>query len=248
MNKENPLNPEIIYQDSHIVVLNKPVGLTVNRSETTRGQVTLQDWIERQFPIFNLKFSIDKNNDFYKRSGIVHRLDKDTSGIIIIAKTLPAFDSLQKQFKDRVVEKIYLALVWGVVSASGEVNAPITRNPYNRKRFGVFIGGKEANTSYNVLGNGIVENEKVTLLEVRPKTGRTHQIRVHLAYIDHPVIGDPLYSGRKQGRKGLRMFGRLMLHASKISFMHPSKGNRVEFEAKTASVFEKFMNKGEDGL
>ncbi len=250
MNKENPLNPEIIFQDSHIIVLNKPVGLTVNRSETTRGQVTLQDWIERELRIMNYQpadathqalqageLRIQEVDDFIKRSGIVHRLDKDTSGIIIVSKTPLAFSNLQQQFKDRIVEKIYLALVWGEILASGEVNAPITRNPYNRKRFGVFIGGKEANTSYRVLKSGEVENEKVTLLEVKPKTGRTHQIRVHLNYIGHPVIGDPLYSGRKLGKKGLRIFKRLMLHAWKISFLHPGTKRQVAFEANVPEEF-----------
>ncbi len=217
--------PKIVFENGELVVLDKPYGLTVNRSDTTKGQYTLQDWLETKF-----KF-VDDDSDFYKRSGVVHRLDKDTSGLIVVAKTPEAFLNLQKQFKDRVVEKTYLALVWGKLTTSGEVNAPITRNPYNRMRFGVFIGGKEARTSYKVIRNIEIEKEEATLLEVKPTTGRTHQIRVHLNYIGHPVVGDPLYSGRKLAKKGLKAFGRLMLHAYKLSFINPKSNQQLEVKS-----------------
>lgn len=223
--------PKVIFENSALVVLDKPYGLTVNRSDTTKGQYTLQDWIEKKIKIVN------DDTDFSKRSGVVHRLDKDTSGLIIIAKTPQVFEHLQKQFKDRVVKKTYLALVWGRLIESGEINAPVTRNPYNRMRFGVFIGGKEAYTSYTVIKNGEVEGEAVSLLEVKPATGRTHQIRVHLSYIGHPIVGDPLYSGRKLGKKGLKFFGRLMLHAYKISFINPEDNQRLEVKSDVPKPF-----------
>lgn len=214
--------PKVVFENSAFMVLDKPYGLTVNRSDSTKGQITLQDWIEKKY-----KFTQD-DSDFYKRNGIVHRLDKDTSGLIIVAKTPQAFQNLQLQFKERVVEKTYLALVWGKLTQNGEINAPITRNPYNRMRFGVFVGGKEAHTTYKVLENRIVKNEQLTLLEVFPQTGRTHQIRVHLNYINHPIVGDSLYSGRKLSIRGLEIFGRLMLHAQKTAFINPLDNKRIE--------------------
>lgn len=231
--------PRIVYENSGFVVLDKPYGLTVNRSESTKNQNTLQDWIENKFQNPNSKIQIERDSDFSKRSGVVHRLDKDTSGLIIVAKNTTSFANLQKQFKDRVVEKTYLALVWGRLTQSGEVKAPITRNPYNRKRFGVFIGGKEAYTSYKIIKNGIVEQKEITLLEVKPTTGRTHQIRVHLNYINHPIVGDVLYSGRKQGIEGQRLFNRLMLHAYKITFINPVDGEKLELISDTPDEFRK---------
>ncbi|MCL5970134.1 MAG: RluA family pseudouridine synthase [Patescibacteria group bacterium] len=229
---------EIAFENDSFLVVNKPYGLTVNRSETTINQETLQDWTENKFKIphfakaargkQNSKFKIDVDSEFINRSGIVHRLDKDTSGLVIIAKNPQSFLQLQAQFKERVVKKTYLALVWGELKSEGEVQAPITRNPFNRKKFGVFIGGKEALTSYKPVKTVIYENEAFTLIEVNPLTGRTHQIRVHMAYINHPIAGDILYSGRKLYRKGFKIFNRLMLHAFKLKFINVKNNLPIE--------------------
>lgn len=231
------LEPKIIFQNSEYVVVDKPVGLTVNKSDTTKGQYTLQDWVNQQINRSTDQENKEGETDFYKRAGIVHRLDKDTSGVIIIAKTPQAFENLQLQFKNREVQKTYLAVVWGSLKDEGEVNAPITRNPYNRFRFGVFVGGKEARTGYKAVKE--IKSGLMTLVEVYPHTGRTHQIRVHLTYIGHPIVGDPLYSGGKKGKSGQEMFGRLLLHAYKITFADPGSGKKVEYKANIPEEFKR---------
>ena len=208
---------KIIYENNNYLVIEKEAGITVNRSDTTIGEVTLQDLIEASGKV-NTE---GENSDFQQRSGIVHRLDKETSGIIVIAKNSLSFNVLQKQFKERKVEKSYLALVHGeLVPSSGEIIAPVGRLPWNRKRFGVLAGGREAKTSYEVISNFQfpISNEKLSLVRLRPKTGRTHQIRVHLKYINHPIFGDSLYSGRKTSREDRKILQRFFLHAEKISF------------------------------
>lgn len=223
------MNLEIIFEDNDLLVINKPSGLTVNRSETTKGD-TLQDWLEEKY-----KFDVE-------RSGIVHRLDKETSGILIIAKNTPAFENLQTQFKERVVKKTYIALVHGKISSDGEVRVPVGRLPWNRKRFGVLAGGREAVTKFKVIPHGqnskLINNEQMTLLELYPETGRTHQIRVHMKYLNHPVFADELYAGRKTARNDRKILPRLFLHAAKISFIHPKTGKRVEFTSELPKVLK----------
>jgi len=162
------------------------------------------------------------------RAGIVHRIDKETSGILLIAKTPEAFRELQRQFKEREVKKTYLALVHGkLVPEEGEINAPVGRLPWNTERFGVVPGGKEAVTRYKV-----VKCEDISLVELYPETGRTHQIRVHLKYINHPIIGDYLYAGRKTSRDDRAGDApRVMLHAWKISFIHPDTHKTLAIES-----------------
>jgi len=214
--------PKILYQDESIAVLNKPAGLVVNRAETTKKQ-TLQDWVEK-----NLKSQI--SNLKYFRSGIIHRLDKDTSGIILIAKTREAFENLQRQFKERRIEKHYIALVHGEVKpAEGIIRVPISRSPFDRKKFGIFLGGKEAETRYKVLSIKYKGGSFYSLLELEPRTGRTHQIRVHLKYLGHPIVGDKFYAGRKTFRADCLWCPRQFLHASAISFFHPKTTERLEF-------------------
>ncbi len=208
----------IVYEDENILIINKPAGLTVNRSETTKGD-TLQDYLEQ-----NYKIPVE-------RSGIVHRIDKETSGLLIIAKNDEAFTNLQKQFKDRIVKKKYISLVHGRLNSDGEVSVPVGRLPWNRKRFGVLAGGREAFTKYHIIKAIDINGEAMTLLELYPETGRTHQIRVHLKYLNHPIFGDELYAGRKTARNDRKILPRLFLHASKISFIHPKSGERVEFES-----------------
>jgi len=231
---------EIIYEDNDIIVLNKPPGVIVNRSKTAK-EGTVQDFLEEQFggEGFWNGFDGTKNSEFCRRTGVVHRLDKDTSGVLVAAKTEESFEELLRQFKGREVQKEYIALVIGEVKEPLiEVNAPIGRRPDNRFKFVVLDKGREAYTRIErvkVLGN--FEEGPVTCVRVFPKTGRTHQIRVHLAALGNPVVGDRLYSSKTSFGKWEKVFGRLMLHAYKISFKHPSSNKVVSFEAEIPEEF-----------
>lgn len=224
------MEPKIIFEDEFILVIDKPAGWIVNDASTTNGQPTLQSWIAKNF-----KFQIA--NDKLFRSGIVHRLDKETSGLLLVAKTKEVFENLQAQFKNREVKKTYTALVHGKVapldsSASngvGIIKAPVGRLPWRRDRFGVLPGGREATTRYKVIRYYDIKNENFTLLELYPQTGRTHQIRIHLKYLGHPIVSDEFYAGRKTARNDRKWCPRLFLHAGKIAFKHPINGERLEF-------------------
>ena len=238
---------KIIYEDQDILVVDKPSGMTVNRSDTTKEEETVQDWIEKKFSIFNFQFSIDKESDFSKRGGIVHRLDKETSGILLIAKNPKSFLNLQQQFKQRKVNKVYIALVHGFVKPEdGEINIPVGRLTWNRKRFGVVAGGREAVTKYKVLSIKYLvsdgKKEPLSLLKLYPKTGRTHQIRVHLKYFGHPVFSDPLYGGRKTARKDRKVFPRLFLHACEISFQHPKTNKIISLKSLLPQELVNFLS------
>jgi len=219
---------KIIYEDDSLLILDKPTGVTVNNSDTTENQETVQDFVAKSYSNFTNPL-LNDDSDFYKRAGIVHRIDKETSGILVVAKTKSAFENLQAQFKERKVDKTYIALVHGHVGLSeGEIAVPVGRLPWNRKKFGVLAGGKEAITKYRILEN---YKKPFTLLELNPKTGRTHQIRVHLKYFNHPIFGDFLYAGRKTSRDDRKFLNRFFLHAAKIIFYHPTTGDRVTFES-----------------
>lgn len=246
--------PKIIYDDSILMVIDKPSGWIVNRAETTRGQLVVQDWLESKFD-----YQIAKDNT--KRSGVVHRIDKETSGILLIAKTSETFYELQDQFKKRMIRKKYTALAHGIIEGEGDIVVPVGRLPWSRKKFGILPGGRDSATHYNSVsyyqlahrnnnsgwkGNA---NEKYTLLELFPKTGRTHQIRIHLKYLGHPVVSDELYAGRKTARKDRTWCPRLFLHASEISFKHPESGEMISFKNKlpeelksVLASLEKFTN------
>ncbi len=234
------MEPSVLYQDESMVVLNKPAGITVNKSDTTKGQVTVQDWIEKTIHISKAVDLDDSNADFYNRAGIVHRLDKETSGILLVAKTPGAFLHLQAQFKERKVKKTYVALVHGqVLQEEGEIRIPVGRLPWNRKRFGIIAGGRYSITKYKIVS--YYPASGVTLLELSPETGRTHQIRVHLKYVGHPVFSDDLYGGRKTARSDRKMLPRLFLHAAKISFLHPTNGTTVQFESLLPEELKNFL-------
>lgn len=252
------MEPKIIFEDKDLLVLDKPAGMIVNRADTTKEVQTLQDWVENYLKIPNSKsqipnkLQIQNNNyeeqsklNFINRAGIVHRLDKETSGIILIAKTLEAFINLQSQFKERKVQKTYLALTHGKIEpAEGEINVSVGRLPWNRKRFGVLAGGRESTTLYRVITNYklLITNENLTLVELSPKTGRTHQIRVHLQYIKHPIFSDPLYAGRKTSRNDRKLLPRVFLHASKISFIHPKTNEIINFESPLPEDLKTFIS------
>lgn len=209
----------IVFEDQDLLIINKPPFIVVNRAETQKDK-TLQDQIKGY-----LKFEGDGIGG---RAGIVHRLDKETSGLLVVAKTLSAFEKLQQNFKKREVEKKYLALVHGQVKVEeGVVEAPIGRNPKNRMKFAVVASGKAALTQFKV--KKVYKN--YTMLEIYPKTGRTHQVRVHLAALGHPVVSDDLYAGRKRGRQDKKWCPRLFLHAAELKFKHPRTGKALVFKA-----------------
>lgn len=226
---------KVIFEDDDIVVLDKPSGLVINAAETQKDNVTLQDLIA----ISDLLEEDDEEySEFKDRSGIVHRLDKDTSGIIIVAKNRECFENLQAQFKSRNVHKVYTTLVYGEIDGlkegeTLEIDAPIARNPKNRQRFAVVESGKPAVTKIKLIKN--IKSKKdgeFSLLECYPLTGRTHQIRVHLTALGNSVVGDFLYSGRTRGKRDRHIFPRQFLHASKIEFVHPKNGKLINLESK----------------
>ena len=230
---------KIIFEDDDFIILDKPSGVTVNKAETTKNQFTVQDFLEEKFKDNQAWLTADKDSDFYMRAGFVHRIDKETSGILLVAKNPKAFENLQAQFKDRRVEKTYVALSHGVIDTpEGEIAAPVGRLPWNRKRFGVLADGKEASTFYKVIRKF---TKPFTLLELNPKTGRTHQIRVHLKYINHPIFGDELYAGRKTARDDRKLLERVFLHAKTISFYHPVNGEKVQFESPLPQDLETLL-------
>jgi 23S rRNA pseudouridine1911/1915/1917 synthase len=247
MNLEIP----IIFEDNDYAVINKPAGVTVNRAETTKNEQTIQDWAEKKFSI-TYKVARSKygdqdwnpEEDFYSRGGIVHRLDKETSGILLIAKTPSAFVNLQKQFRERLVKKTYTALAHGIISPKkGEIDVPVGRLPWNRNRFGVLPGGRESKTEYAVISYYQIsdEREQLSFVELYPQSGRTHQIRVHLKYLNHPIFSDFLYAGRKTARKDRNYLSRVFLHAAIISFQKPSTGELVSYEAPLADELAAFL-------
>jgi 23S rRNA pseudouridine1911/1915/1917 synthase len=207
-----PLN--IVYEDDYVMVIDKPAGLTVHPAPGHRSGTLVNAILAHCPDLMAIKGSI--------RPGIVHRLDKDTSGLMMVAKNDAAQASLSAQIKRRAIKKGYLALVSGHLSpAKGTIEAPIGRHPRDRKRMAVIPTGREARTFYQVkeyLGD-------YTLLEVRTETGRTHQIRVHLSSIGHPVFGDAVYGKRSN------LLGRQFLHAHRLSFRLPPGEDFVEFES-----------------
>jgi len=221
--------PKIIFQDDHILVLDKPSGWITNDASTTTTQPVIQTWLRE-----NLKYPLVGDRE--RRDGIVHRLDKETSGLLIVAKTVNAFENLQSQFKERKVKKTYIALAHGEIEPKeGEIAASVGRLPWRRERFGVLPGGREAVTRYKVISyHSLVTDHQslFTLVELYPQTGRTHQIRIHLKFIGHPIVGDYFYAGRKTAREDRLWCPRLFLHASKITFFHPETSKEVKFESK----------------
>lgn len=212
--------PRIIYEDNYIFVLDKPTGWITDSANTTKSQPVIQKWITDNF-----KFVI---NNLEFRNGIVHRLDKETSGLLLIAKTKKAFESLQKQFKVRVVHKTYIALTHGKVKpARGTINEPVGRLPWRRDRFGVLLEGRGAITHYRTISNFQFSNQEFSLLELKPETGRTHQIRIHLKHLGYPIVADQFYAGRKTARHDRKWCPRLFLHAAEISFIHPKTNKKM---------------------
>lgn len=233
----NNFNPEIVFEDKHFLILNKPSGWITNDAQTTTTQPVVQTWVRE-----NIKSDLNGLPEY--RDGIVHRLDKETSGILIVAKTKEAFEHLQAQFKTRQVSKTYQALVHGkILLNEGMIDQPVGRLPWRRDRFGVLPGGREAITIYKRIGVYKDNKDEYTLLELNPKTGRTHQIRIHLKYLGHPIVGDDFYAGRKTSRNDRLWCPRLFLHARSIKFIHPVSQKEVVFEAELPSDLRETLDK-----
>ena len=227
---------DILFEDGDMLVVNKPAGLAVHEDGRTEGR-TLTDWVRVTYPHMvgvGEEMTL-QNGSVIDRPGIVHRLDRDTSGVLLLAKNQPTFLFLKEQFKNREIKKLYHAFVWGSMKEPhGTIDKPIGRS---RKDFrlwsaGSSAGGKlrEAVTRWTLL----MSKNGFSYLALEPRTGRTHQIRVHLKAIGHPVVGDTRYASEKGTALG---FERLALHAHMISFIHPN-GDRMEVEAPLPQDFK----------
>jgi len=222
-----------IFEDNDILIVNKPSGLVVNRSNTTTNE-TLQDYLDSEYPLRE-KYP---NDEFVERSGIVHRIDKDTSGLLIVAKTPESFIFIQKQFKERSIKKMYTAVVWGTIKDDiVEVQAPIIRHPRIRIKQAISPKGRESFTRVEKRKEKLFEQYPFTLIDVFPKTGRTHQIRVHLCSLNTPIACDPIYCTKHQYEISSKYFKRLMLHAVKIEFLHPKSEKEITFECLPPKEF-----------
>lgn len=228
---------QVVHEDDEVIVVNKPAGMVVHPAAGIASG-TLANALAFHFQ------KLSKTGGAI-RAGIVHRLDKDTSGLMVVAKTESAHEKLADQFRAREVFKSYVALVHGQVERDrGEIDQPIARDPRNRTRMAVVRSGRIALSIYRVRERF----GRFTLLDVELKTGRTHQIRVHLGWLNHPVVGDETYGGGRdntvpdpQLRSRIGKLGRQFLHAEKLGFSHPGSGERVNFTAPLPAELEKLL-------
>ena len=231
---------EIIHEDDDLVVVNKPAGLIVHPAAgVPRG--TLANALA-----FHFQHLPQSNAGVQPRPGIVHRLDRDTSGLIMVAKTEAAHENLTEQFRTREVFKSYVALVHGrVADESGTIDQPIARDPRNRTRMAVVRTGRSSLSLYRVRNR----YERFTLLDVEIKTGRTHQIRVHLQWLKHPVVADPVYGDGRDNtvsdprlRARITALGRQFLHAEQLGFRHPRTHESLRFKAPLPRELSEFLD------
>ena len=216
---------EVLYEDADILVVNKPAGLTVHPG-AGQPDGTLQNGLLHYRPELRQ----------LPRAGIVHRLDKDTSGVMVVAASPEAQTQLVRELQERNIQREYIALVWGVPVAGATVEQPLARHPRDRLRFAVRPGGREAVTHYRVAE----KFDKHACLRVRLETGRTHQIRVHMQHAGYPLIGDPLYGRR--GDPYRHSLGRQALHAIELRLSHPRSGEEMQFLAPLAEDLEEILN------
>lgn len=232
-NKNLDLEPEnipldIVYQDDDLAVINKPQGLTVHAGSGTNGSTLVNALLYHLDNLSGINGVV--------RPGIVHRIDKNTSGLLVVAKNDNAHLSLAKQLEDKTCRRIYIALLEGVVKDDkGRISTFIGRSTKDRTKMAVVDFGREAITDYEV----IKRYQSYTLCKFSLKTGRTHQIRVHAKHIGHPIVGDIEYGYKNQKFK---LNGQL-LHAAKLQFIHPTTGEKVEFESKLPDYFENILKK-----
>ncbi len=231
--KEIELKPqevefEILYEDNDIAVINKPAGLVVHPAPGHYENTLVHGLLLRLKNLSGIGGKL--------RPGIVHRLDKDTSGIMLIAKNDFSHNTLVTAFKNKEIEKEYIAICYGIFKMKkGKIETFLGRHPVNRKKIAVLKEGKLAITLYEVIEE---YNKKTSLVLAKPVTGRTHQIRVHLSYLGHPIIGDPVYGGLKHGIPKPK---RLMLHSYRISFVHPRTKKEMRFEAPIPEDFQEYI-------
>lgn len=224
---------DVIYEDADLAAINKPAGMVVHPAAGNRSGTVVNAALARWPEMRRITGE--------ERAGVVHRLDKDTSGVLVLAKTPAALKSLQQQFKQRTVYKRYIALVEGVPeSSSGLIEAAIGRDTRQRRLMAVVRDGRPAVTRYDV----IEHLGDYALLSVEPHTGRTHQIRVHLAWLGHPVVGDTVYGRRKQRIRMKRLF----LHAAELQVDSPSTGARLTLSAPLPGALEDTLAKLRRGL
>lgn len=230
-----PVPLEVVHADDDILVIAKPAGLVVHPAP---GHVadTLVNGLLHAYPELA----------DVERAGIVHRLDRDTSGLLVVARSARIRDLLVKQFKRRAIDRCYLAVVRGELTSGGRIEAPIARHPRHRTRFAVVEGGKPAVTHYRVRERF----RGATLIEARLETGRTHQVRIHMAHTGHPVLGDPLYGGKgwmppgldEAGRALIQGFRRQALHAGRLGLVHPGSGEECRWEMAPPEDMQRVMD------
>ena len=219
-----PIEFDVLYEDEHLFVINKPAGLVVHPAAGHQTGTLVNGLLFREPRLEQLP-----------RAGIVHRLDKDTSGVMVVARSLQAHGALVEALQLREVKREYLAIARGVITAGRTVDEPVGRHPVDRKRMSIQQSGKHAVTHFTVAER----YRHHTLIDVQLETGRTHQIRVHMAHIRYPLLGDPVYGGRfslpagvsAELEQALRGFKRQALHARRLSFEHPLSGDALSFEA-----------------
>ncbi|MFN2378010.1 MAG: RluA family pseudouridine synthase [Candidatus Binatia bacterium] len=216
---------DVLHEDEAMLAINKPAGMVVHPAVGNRTGTLVHALLHHDPSLAWPGQS--------ERAGIVHRLDRDTSGVILVAKTVRAHEALSRQFRDRTIRKTYLALVHGNVREGGRIDLPIGRHPTERKRMS--ISGRPARSAVSEYVP-VESFQGFTLLEVRPLTGRTHQIRVHLSAIGFPIVGDRVYGGRSRSA-----FGRQALHAAAIEFEHPDGDRRLRVEASPAGDLAAFL-------
>ena len=217
----------ILHEDAQILVVNKPAGLVVHPGSGNRDGTLLNALLHHAPPLAAVP-----------RAGIVHRLDKDTSGLLVVAKTLEAQTDLVRQLAARTVKRHYLALAHGRVARDGVVDAPIGRHPVSRTKMAVVGSGRAARTHYRVLERF----DRATLLECALETGRTHQIRVHMAELGHPLVGDPVYGPRRKAPAPLAGFPRQALHAWRLALVHPATREEMGWEAPLPEDFSRLLD------
>ena len=229
-----PIKLDIVFEDDDLLVVNKGAGLVVHPGAGNPGG-TLMNGLLHHAPQL----------EEVPRAGIIHRIDKETTGLLLVAKTLPAHTSLVRQLAEREISRNYLAVCNGVLTGGGRIDQPIGRHPVDRKRMSVQQNGKPAVTHYTVLERF----RAFTYISVKLETGRTHQIRVHFAWRRHALVGDQAYGGRLALPKGateplietLRRFKRQALHATRLAFEHPSSGENVELEVPPPADFQDLL-------
>jgi 23S rRNA pseudouridine1911/1915/1917 synthase len=230
-----PIPIDVVYEDADLIVINKPAGLVVHPGA---GNPT--------GTLLNGLLNFDASLQLVPRAGLVHRLDKDTSGLLVVARNLTAQQALAAMLERREIKRIYRAVCQGALTGGGVVDAPIDRNPRDRTRMAVRQGGREARTHYRLIERFRAHSH----VELELDTGRTHQIRVHMAHIRAPLVGDPVYGKRprlppqptEELRNMMQSFSRQALHAYRLELAHPSDGRMLQFESPLPADIERLLD------